>query len=960
VVITGTTFTGATGVSFGATPAASFTVNSAGQITAVAPAGSGQADITVTTPAGTSAVVAADRFTYIPPPSVTGVSPVTGTAAGGTPVLITGANFNGVTTVRFGTANAASFSLNAAGQINAVSPSGAPGTVDITVTTPAGTSATSGADQFMFVTPPPAVTSVNPNTGPLAGGTVVTITGSNFTPGTPVVSFGATAGSVTAFSATSITVTAPAGAGAVDITVMTPAGTSPVTTADHFTYADVTGPPTVSGVTPIYGPSTGGTSVVISGTNFASVSSVQFGSVAATSFTVNSTTQITATAPAGTTTVDVTVVTSKGTSARNTATDQYTSTFSNNGYAASLAATTTAPAVGAAVNITVTANKDVGPTPYGLSIIDVTTGVEVFHGGSGASASVSITQTTAGPHRYVGFVSNAGGANAQAASVPVVVFWGGTLPTVSGVSPSSGPPGGGTVVTITGTNLNGATAVRFGATNATAFAVNSATSITATAPAGAAGAVDVTVTTPTGTSATGTGDQFTYQTPAGPPTVGGVAPAQGPTGGGSVVTITGTGFTGASAVAFRASPATSFSVGSPTSITATAPAGSAGTVHISVTNGVGTSSPVAADQFSYLAAPAVNGVAPVSGSTGGGTSVVITGSAFTGATAVKFGAVNATAFTVNNAGQITATSPAAAAAGPADVTVTTPGGTSGVGGGDQFTYVQAAPAVTSVSPATGTTGGGTVVTINGTNFTPGTPTVAFGANPGIVTAFGATSITVTAPAGVAGQVHVVVTTPAGSSPTGTSDLFTYATGNPGPPTITATTPLSGPSTGGTSVVVTGTNFLNATSVQFGSVNATSFTVNSPTQVTATAPPGSTTVDVTVITPQGTSAHGALDEYTYTFSNNGYSITLSASTTSPAAGGSVVLTATANKDLGPTPYGISIIDVTTGTELVHVGSGASTTATVSNVVSTHRYVAMVSNAGGANAQAASTPVVVTWR
>jgi hypothetical protein len=471
--------------------------------------------------------------------------------------------------------------------------------------------------------------------------------------------------------------------------------------------------------------------------------------------------------------------------------------------------------------------------------------------------------------------------------------------------------------------------------------------------------VDVTVTTPTGASAVVAADQFTYQTPAGPPTVGGVAPAQGPLAGGTAVAITGTGFTGASAVAFGASQAASFSVGSPTSITATAPAGSAGTVHISVTNGVGTSSPVAADQFTYLAAPAVTGVAPTSGPAGGGTSVVITGTNFTGATAVKFGAVNATAFTVNNAGQVTATSPAAGAAGPVHVTVTTPGGTSSAGAGDQFTYVQAAPAVTSVSPATGSTGGGTVVTITGTNFTPGTPTVAFGANAGAVTAFSATAITVTAPAGAAGQVHVVVTTPAGSSPTGTSDLFTYATGNPGPPTITGTSPISGPSSGGTSVVITGTNFLNATSVQFGSVNATSYTVNSPTQITATAPAGTTTVDVTVITPQGTSAHGALDEYTYTFSNNGYSITLSASTTSPAAGGSVVLTATANKDVGPTPYGISIFDVTAGTELVHSGSGASTTATVTNTVSTHRYVAMVSNAGGANAQAASIPVVVTW-
>src|SRR5207244_7252115 len=121
VVVSGTNFSGATGVSFGATPAASFTVNNAGQITAVAPSGSGQVDVTVTTPAGTSAVVAADRFTYVPPPSVTGVSPVTGTAAGGTSVLIAGANFTGASSVKFGTSNAASFAVHNAHQVTAAS-----------------------------------------------------------------------------------------------------------------------------------------------------------------------------------------------------------------------------------------------------------------------------------------------------------------------------------------------------------------------------------------------------------------------------------------------------------------------------------------------------------------------------------------------------------------------------------------------------------------------------------------------------------------------------------------------------------------------------------------------------------------------------------------------------------------------------------------------------------------------
>ena len=82
-------------------------------------------------------------------------------------------------------------------------------------------------------------------------------------------------------------------------------------------------------------------------------------------------------------------------------------------------------------------------------------------------------------------------------------------PTVSAVSPIAGPIAGGTVVTITGTNLTGATAVKFGTATAT-FTVVSATSVTATAPAGTAGTVDVTVTTAGGTSATNTVDKFTY------------------------------------------------------------------------------------------------------------------------------------------------------------------------------------------------------------------------------------------------------------------------------------------------------------------------------------------------------------------------------------------------------------------------------------------------------------------
>jgi hypothetical protein len=85
-------------------------------------------------------------------------------------------------------------------------------------------------------------------------------------------------------------------------------------------------------------------------------------------------------------------------------------------------------------------------------------------------------------------------------------------PTVTGISPSGGSPSGGTSVTITGTDLTGATAVKFGTTDASSYSVDSATQITATSPAGSVGTVHVTVTTASGTSATSSADQFTYNT----------------------------------------------------------------------------------------------------------------------------------------------------------------------------------------------------------------------------------------------------------------------------------------------------------------------------------------------------------------------------------------------------------------------------------------------------------------
>src|SRR5450830_632789 len=509
----------------------------------------------------------------------------------------------------------------------------------------------------------------------------------------------------------------------------------------------------VNGVAPGSGPITSGNSVVITGTGFSGATSVTFGGTNATSYTVNSSTQITAVAPAHSAgTVDIIVVSPPYTSA------------------------------------------------------------------AGAS------------DHYV-FVA---------------------APTVTSLATTSGPTGGTTSVVITGTNFTGATAVNFGGTAASSFTVNSAMQITATAPAHAAGTIDITVVTTGGTSATGAGDHFTYVSA---PTVTSLVTTSGPTGGATSVIITGTNFSGATGVNFGGTAGTSVVVNSTTQITVNSPAHTAGTIDVTVITPGGTSATGAGDHFAYVAAPTVTSLATSSGPVGGGTSVVITGTNFTGATAANFGVPAGTSLVVNSATQITVTSPINSA-GIIDITVVTPGGTSATSGSDQFTYV-VAPAVTSLSPTSGASAGGTSVVITGTNFT-GASAVKFGVtNASSYTVNSATQITATAPAG-SGTVDVTVITMGGTSSTSGSDPFTYVVA----PAVTSLSPTSGASAGGTSVVITGTNFTGASAVKFGVTNASSYTVNSATQITATAPAGSGTVDVRVVTVGGTSSTSANDLFIY--------------------------------------------------------------------------------------------------
>ena len=180
------------------------------------------------------------------------------------------------------------------------------------------------------------------------------------------------------------------------------------------------------------------------------------------------------------------------------------------------------------------------------------------------------------------------------------------MPAVTGVQPDAGLVEGGTPVTITGSDFSGALTVDFGSREAREVEVNSPTSISAVAPAGA-GTVNVTVTSSGGTSAISPVDHFTYVAPGPPPSVKKLEPGEGPTAGGTLVSITGQNFSGVTAVTFGATAASGFTVSSKTSILAISPAEPQGTVQVSVTTPNGTSASVKKDQFSFSEAAPESG-----------------------------------------------------------------------------------------------------------------------------------------------------------------------------------------------------------------------------------------------------------------------------------------------------------------------------------------------------------------
>jgi hypothetical protein len=242
VTITGSHLGEATRVAFGAIPA-SFESLSPATLVAIAPAGTGTAAITVTTPAGTSEPVGAATFTYVNVegiPEIWKMTPKKGSALGGSTIVLSGNNLDGITSVRVGGEPATEVQNVSNTRVTAVTPEGTSGPQAVTVSTPYGTNVVTSITSFKYTGP--TIDALVPNRGGRGGGGTITVSGTGFAPGvnTTTFKFGkATASHSECLSRTSCTVVVPASAKAATVDVFASANQAKSTKnrpADLYSY----------------------------------------------------------------------------------------------------------------------------------------------------------------------------------------------------------------------------------------------------------------------------------------------------------------------------------------------------------------------------------------------------------------------------------------------------------------------------------------------------------------------------------------------------------------------------------------------------------------------------------------------------------------------------------------------------------------------------------------------------
>ncbi len=244
------------------------------------------------------ATVWTKRLAPAPAPTITGIDPASGPAAGGTQATIAGTGFRQGAKVTIGGADATVSSVTDT-SITVTVPAGTAGARDVVVTNPdgQGVTRTGGFTYEQAQAPAPTVTGIGPASGSVAGGTLATIDGTGFQQGAKVTIGGAEA-THSSMGDTWIQVRIPAGtAGARDVVVTNPDGQK-ATLAGGFTYQPMAPAPTITRISPDNGP-IGGMSATITGTGFDQYASVTIGGITANRLGTPTSTEIRIAVPPG-------------------------------------------------------------------------------------------------------------------------------------------------------------------------------------------------------------------------------------------------------------------------------------------------------------------------------------------------------------------------------------------------------------------------------------------------------------------------------------------------------------------------------------------------------------------------------------------------------------------------------------------------------------------------------------
>ena len=795
-------------------------------------------------------------FQYEPPLDLAGVTPATGSARGGTAVVIEGSAFAGGITppdVWFGAARATEVVRLGDTRLACRTPAGTGGaTVDVRVAGENGSATIPAAFRYFLE---PKIVSLNPVSGPEAGGSLVMLSGSHFTrnqAGANAVTFGGVAASsIVTVSDSVIQCRVPAGAAGTSVDVVVSNANGSGRLAQGYRYHRR---PALTALEPPTGGREGGTLVTLRGSGFlesgAAPTTVTFGGLPASEVTVLADDRLTCRTPpaALASTVDVQVRNANGSALLRGA-------FR---YAAAPVLEALFPTAGpseGSTRVTLTGSgflaPDAGPA-------------RVTFDGAPANDVVIVSDTTltcSTPWRQPRTTADVVVTNSNGSARLADAFRFLAPPSLASVQPREGPVAGGTRVVVSGSGFSeGPITVRFGASAATDVLVVDDQHIQCVTPAGARGTVNVSVRAAGGTAVLVEG--FAY----GPARLllANLAPAHGPSAGEYRVVLEGAGFeagdAGPATVTFGGVLAHSVVTQNDERLSCVVPPGAPGSrVDVRVSNRNG--SAVLAGGYRYHLQPSLASLAPGDGSPLGGLLVTLRGSGFANdltpaqveLVAVRFGATAATEVAVLDDTTLTCRVPPGTANTTVDVELESANGRAQLAAA--FRY-RGAPTLNSVTPSTGSPLGGTPVTLIGADFTlpgAGTTRVFFGSAAATqVIVASDTTITCLAPGGPAGtavDVRVENATGVGTR----STAFRY---HPAP-LVASLAPASGLASGGAQVVLTGsgfkTNVIGANAVTFGGRPARSVTTVDDTRVRAVAPEGTPgeRVDVVLANSNGT-------------------------------------------------------------------------------------------------------------